>query len=237
MIIKDLQHSDYRIRKLIGTLGLGLPILLPLAAQEVYASISHYYYSTLPSLLFIIILASFGLFLLSYKGYKIDRTTERVSDDFITNIGGIAALVVVFVPTTCCDSMSTLIDSLCDNETLPLFGHKNDTAKVIHLVAAGIFIVSMGWMSRYKFTRGSDDGKHGLYTWCGNLVFLSVGLIIVFMAIERWISKTFIIHNYYVYMFETTAVIPFGISWLVKGKALDDMKAMRRQLFGSPEER
>jgi hypothetical protein len=57
------------------------------------------------------------------------------------------------------------------------------------------------------------------------------------MAIEQWISETFIIHNYYVYMFETTAVIPFGISWLVKGKAIDDMKAMRRQLFGNPEER
>ena len=39
----NLQHSDYRIRKLIGTLGLLLPFTLPIAKGLVLASISHYY--------------------------------------------------------------------------------------------------------------------------------------------------------------------------------------------------
>lgn len=226
----NLQHSDYRIRKLIGTLGLLLPLVLPLAKQEFLASISHYYYDTLSSLIFIIVLSAFGLFLLSYKGYTI-AADETISDDFLTNIGGLAALIVVLVPTMCCDSMSTAINTICKDGPLPLFGHKNDTANTIHLVAAGIFILCMGWMSRYKFTRGLDDGNHSLYKWCGNAVFISVALIIVFIVIEKWISKTFIIHNYYVYIFETTAVIPFGISWLVKGKAIDDVKIMTQKLF------
>ena len=82
MIIKDLQHSDYRIRKLIGTLGLLLPFMVYFAKGEFLASISHYYYNTLSSLIFIIVLSAFGLFLLSYKGYKIDTTTESFSGGF-----------------------------------------------------------------------------------------------------------------------------------------------------------
>ena len=231
----DLQHSDYRIRKLIGTLGLFLPIVLPLTAWDFYASISHYYYSTLPSLIFIIILSAFGLFLLSYKGYKIDKATETISDDFLTNIGGLAALIVVFIPTSCVGSTNSIIDAMCKACELPLFGHNKDWANITHLVSAGVFILCMGWMSRYKFTRGSDDGNHKLYKWCGNAVFISVALILVCIAIEHFITDEFLIHDYYVYIFETTAVIPFGISWLVKGKAIDDVKAMGRRMFGHKE--
>ncbi|WP_369993218.1 hypothetical protein [Winogradskyella sp.] len=229
----NLQHSDYRIRKLIGSLGLVLPIALPIAKGEVLASISHYYYDTLSSLIFIIVLSAFGLFLLSYKGYQIDPTTEKISDDFLTNIGGLAALVVVLIPTACYDSGSKTIEDLCNTPLEPLFGHIDSTAKTIHLVSAGIFILCMGWMSRYKFTRGSDDGNHLLYKWCGNAVFISVALIIVFMAIEKWVTKEFIIHNYYVFIFETTAVIPFGISWLVKGKAIANVKSFAKRMLGN----
>lgn len=234
MVTKDLQHSDYRIRKLIGTLGLLLPFMVYFAKGEFLASISHYYYSTLSSLIFIIVLSAFGLFLLSYKGYKIDNTTEKISDDFLTNIGGLAALVVVLVPTACYDSGSETIEALCNTPLEPLFGHVDKTANTIHLVAAGIFILCMGWMSRYKFTRGSDDGNHGLYKWCGNAVFISVGLIVVFIILEK-LNINFPLQDYYVYIFETTAVIPFGISWLVKGKAIDDVKSMRKLMFSAKD--
>lgn len=228
----NLQHSDYRIRKLIGTLGLLLPLSLPLAKGQVLASISHYYYDTLASLIFIIVLSAFGLFLLSYKGYKIDAD-ETISDDFLTNIGGLAALIVVFIPTSCSGSANSFIDAMCEVCDVPLFGHNKDWANTVHLIAAGIFILCMGWMSRYKFTRGSDDGNHGLYKWCGNAVFISVALILVFIAVEKWIAEEFIIHDYYVFIFETTAVIPFGVSWLVKGKAIDEVKAMTKRMLGN----
>ena len=226
MIKTDLQHADYRIRKLVGTLGLLLPFTLPLAKLEVLASLSHYYYGTLSSLIFIIVLSAFGLFLLSYRGYKIDKTTEKISDNYLTNIAGLAALVVVFIPTDCSESMSTHIDYICKNGPLPLFGHTDTLQNTIHLVAAGIFILCMGWMSKFKFTRGSDVRNHSLYKWCGNLVFISVGFILVFLVLEKIIEGPFVLKNYYVYVFETTAIIPFGISWLVKGKALDDVKKL-----------
>ena len=232
MIIKDLQHSDYRIRKLIGVLGLSLPIALPIANWEFLASISHYYYASLPSLIFIIVLSAFGLFLISYKGYKIDKTTEKISDDFLTNIGGLAALIVVFIPTKCSDSMSVVIERLCGTTNMPLFGHTLPYLSTIHLVSAGVFILCMGWMSRFKFIRGSDDGNHGLYKWCGNLVFIAVGLILVCLVLEL-LKINFPLKDYYVYIFETMAIIPFGISWLVKGRAIDDVKRMFG--LGSPE--
>lgn len=231
MIYQELQNSDFRIRKLIGVLGLFLPILLVITKGELLASLSHYYYSTLSSLIFIIILSAFALFLISYKGYKKDISTERISDDFVTNIGGFAALIVVFVPTRCMDSASATIDLVCSTKSYPLLGHDSIFKSGIHLTAAGVFILAMGWMSKYKFTRSKNDVNNKLYRFCGNLVFISVALIILLIILEKlnlkiegWFFR------YYVFIFETTALVPFGISWLVKGKALDDMKSLNKKL-------
>ncbi|MCB4799081.1 hypothetical protein [Neotamlana laminarinivorans] len=217
---KDLQHSDYRIRKLIGVLGLFLPILVYFSGEELLASISHYYYKPLPSLFFIIILSVFGLFLLSYKGYKFDSKTETISDDILTNIGGIAALVVVFVPTCCKESLSASIDIVCRDGNYPLLGHGNTFKNTIHLVAAGVFMFTMGWMSKFKFTRSSNDVNNTIYKICGNLVWASIALIVVFIILEDY---DIVLTKYYVFIFETTAIIPFGISWLVKGEVLDNV--------------
>ncbi len=228
---QPLQRSDYRIRLLIGFLGIALPAALIIAKGRVLASISHYYYDDVASLIFIVILSAFGLFLISYKGYKIDPETEMLSDDFLTNIGGLAALLVVIIPTACDGSGSTLIDGFCGSGREPLLGHVNSTKSVIHLVAAGIFILTMGWMSSYKFTRGDDDGFHGVYRWCGYLVFISVGLILIGKLLVT-LEVPFFIEDYYVFIFETTAIIPFGISWLIKGKMVEEMQAMRVKMFG-----
>lgn len=230
MPIQDLQHSDYRIRKLIGTLGISLPIILPIVKREFLASISHYYYSTLSSLLFIIILSAFGLFLISYKGYKKDSKTEQVSDDFLTNIGGFAAMIVVFIPTVCFGSNSTTIDALCNSNQLPLFGHNEKILSTIHLISAGIFILCMGWMSKYKFTRGNKKKYNKIYRSCGNVVFISVTLLIIGIILEN-LEINFLLNNYYVYIFETIAILAFGISWLIKGKAIENLKEFKNKVM------
>ena len=223
---ESTQISDYRIRKLIGVLGLVLPVILPLSGKEFLGSMSHYYYHTFSSLLFIIILSTFGLFLISYKGYKIDPNTEKISDDILTNIGGLAALVVVFVPTYCLESQSDIIDQLCQSCDLPLFGHKNKIANTIHLVSAGIFIFTMGWMSKYKFTRNKEKvTKNKIYTLCGNIVWGALGALIVLSIITSF-DKDFKITKYDVFILETIAVIPFSISWLIKGRTVEAIKAM-----------
>ncbi len=231
MIPQELQSSDYRIRKLVGILGISLPVLLPMAKFEFLASLSHYYYSTLSSLIFIIILSAFGLFLISYKGYKKDVETEQISDDFLTNIGGLAALVVVFVPTTCVGSASESIKTICSNCDLPLFGHSLTTPNTIHLVSAGIFILCMGWMSKYKFTRGRKTKHNKIYKHCGNMVFISVALLIIGIILEK-LEVNFLINDYYVYIFETIAVFAFGTSWLVKGEAIENLTELKGRMMG-----
>ncbi|MEO9894487.1 hypothetical protein [Aurantibacter sp.] len=228
MPAQDLQHSDYRIRKLIGILGLALPLLLPLTESQFLSSISHYYYLPFSSLLFTIILSSFGLFLISYKGYTVDET-ETMSDDMLTNIGGFAALIVVFFPTYCLGSESIIIDKLCSAKTYPLLGHNDKLTNTIHLISAGIFIFIMGWMSKYKFTRGNDTSKNKIYHICGNIVWTAIALLILLFVADL-IKDGFKITNYDVYILETIAVIPFAISWLIKGQAMEDIK----QLFTQP---
>ena len=231
---QPIQSSDYRIRKLIGALGLALPFLLPLSEGMLLSSISHYYYLPLSSLIFIIILSSFGLFLISYKGYKIDGKTEKISDDLLTNIGGISALIVVFVPTCCLDSGSAVIDELCRSENYPLLGHGEALKNTVHLVFAGIFLFSMGWMSKYKFTRGEQPSKNNVYRWCGNLVWTAIGLLVI-LVIINFFDKGFQITPYDIFFLETLAIIPFGVSWLIKGEPMKSIKGFFRKTKTSDE--
>ena len=221
---QEIQHSDYRIRKLIGVLGLALPFLLPISEGEFLSSISHYYYLSFSSILFIIILSCFGLFLISYRGYKLDGT-EKISDDMLTNIGGLAALVVVFFPTYCTGSESEIIDLLCISEDYPLLGHNNELTNTIHLASAGVFIFTMGWMSKYKFTRGRDETNNRIYRICGNIVWGAIALLVL-LVIADFIKDGFKITKYDVYILETIAVIPFAISWLIKGKTMEHIKEL-----------
>lgn len=225
MLSFDQQPSDYRMRKLIGSLGLALPIILPIVEGKFLSSVSHYYYLTLSSLLFIIILSSFALFLISYKGYKLDSTSETFSDDLLTNIGGIAALIVVFIPTACSGSEFATIDLICTHMNYPLFGHEDSLLNTIHLVSAGIFIFTMGWMAKYKFTRGNNEANNKIYRSCGNLVWVAIALLML-LVIANMIKEDFQITKYDVYILETLAIIPFGISWLIKGEAIKDFKGM-----------
>lgn len=220
---QEIQHSDYRIRKLVGALGLMLPVILPLSEMELLSSMSHYYYHSLSSIIFIIVLSSFGLFLISYKGYVLDNTTEKISDDLLTNIGGAAALIVVFFPTSCSGSESSIIDQLCANKNHPLLGHMNTALNTVHLVSAGIFIFTMGWISKYKFTRGRNHANNKIYLLCGNIVWGAIALIVV-LVIIGFFKENFHISAYDVFILETFALVPFGVSWLIKGEAMEDIK-------------
>lgn len=85
-------------------------------------------------------------------------------------------------------------------------------------------------MSSRKFTRNPKDKHNKLYKICGNLVFISVGLIISLKILELFVED-FFLKDYYVFIFETTAIIPFGVSWCVKGNAIDNVKDFGKRMF------
>jgi hypothetical protein len=214
---KSIIHSFYTIRKAIGILGILLPWILLAFEGQMLASISHYYYSE-SSLFFTAILSAFGLFLISYKGYERDKETEILSDNRITFIGGVAAIIVVLVPTTCEGSESLFIRAQCAAGTTQMFGHCAPWKNMIHLGAAAIFLSIMGFMSIFRFTKGSaNKARKRTYRICGYMVWLCIFILLVEFATHCSFG------DYDVFIFETIAVSAFGLAWLLKGLAIKDL--------------
>jgi len=89
--------SYLTMRRIIGILGIGLPVIVMLGGfiQNGFVfseSISSYYYTNMRDF-FVGLLCCTGLFLISYKGY------ERI-DNIIGNISGIFAVGIAFFPTS-----------------------------------------------------------------------------------------------------------------------------------------
>lgn len=233
---KAILNSYLRIRKLIGTLGILLPVLVYFFHKDLLASISHYYY-TESSVFFIAILSAFGFFLISYRGYDKDPAKDILSDNIITNISGFAVLIVVLIPTSCGGSASDLItNTICQTKYYPLFGHDNFILNTVHLISAAVFLFTMGWMSVFRFTRTDTKEKKkaeiAIYKCCGYTVWACIGILLVQFVGERFGAKLHI-SRYDVFILETIAVTAFGFSWLVKGKALKDIVELNKAMFGS----
>jgi len=212
------------IRKIIGILGIMLPLLVYLFHGDFLSSFSHYYY-TKSSLFFTSILTAFGLFLISYRGYEKNLETEFLSDNQITHIGGITALLVVFIPTSASGSNSPYINNMCILNSYPLFGHNNSFLNTIHLLSAGVFLFVMGWMSFFRFTKGEltpeKRRKNVVYRSTGYIIWASIFILLTEFIIVYEITK------YDVIILETISVLSFGISWLIKGKAFEDLLEMK----------
>ena len=172
----SIKPSEYRIRELLGWLGILLPYILVLAnaialnitntqGEALLPSISHYHYS-FAGLIFTGVLMAFALLLISYKGYK-DSSTW-FTDNNITNLAGAFAMVVVLVPTTWESGLLTTPNK-----------HVDDTLGLIHLGAAGLFLALLGALSFFKFTKSDKTDKYHLrrkflYRFCGLMVWLCI---------------------------------------------------------------
>lgn len=227
----DILNSYCRIRKLIGILGLLLPFIIYVFYGSVLPSISHYYY-TRSAVFFIAILAAFGFFLISYRGYenksRNKKLCHRFSDNTVTHIGGVAILLVILIPTDCIRDLS--ICQVCQPQGFCLFGHKDELVGAVHLISAAIFFIAMGYMSLCNFTRGNDKKYHRWYKRCGGTIFIALGLLIIEFIIKIFV-KDFQITPYDVYILETVMVVAFAVSWLLKGRTIEYVGDMLNSLF------
>lgn len=199
--------SYLSLRRNLGILGIALPFVL-LAGNNfnVEPSISLFYYTRM-SVFFTGVLFAFGFFLFSYKGYEMEAD-EKISDNWVTNIAGMLALLTALIPTA--------LDST--NICFPN-GHSNPTISLIHLICAGGFLIIMGWMAIFKFTRGDQTiplkkKRNLIYRVCGIGVWLSL----LFLGFDIWFELE--ITEFDIYLGETLALIFFGSAWLTKSKAL-----------------
>lgn len=214
---EEIIDNFYRVRRALGILGLLLPFLL-LAIGIVFGnaepSISDYYHTLLRDV-FVGILTAIGVFLICYTGFRRDET-ERFSDDLVTTIAGIAALVAAFVP-----NRGTLNTSM---EPQALTQHVFGVwlCDVTHHVAALVFLLSMAYLCRFKFARTANPSRRRIYVACFWLIIAGTVATIVaasFRKIGTPSQVAFVVDYQLVFWFEAIGVWAFSLSWLVKGRA------------------
>jgi len=197
------EQANGFFRRNLGVLGVSLPVILAVGSGfNLQPSISDFYYTNL-GIVFTGVMISFGLFLYSYKGHE--RENELFSDDRITHVAGILAILTALVPTTCANNCAML----------PPNAHNSELVGSIHLSCASGFYVIIGWMSFARFSRSRNPHRrrrNRIYRVCGIGVW-----VCLFMAGLSVYLKTSFFGSIDVFMFESLGLWFFGVAWLVKG--------------------
>jgi hypothetical protein len=217
--------NGYTLRKLIGVLGMALPILLWLFLKvesntgAPLASISHYYYTRAGSV-FTIIVSLMAVFLIVYKG-------REPVDFYLSATAGIFAICLLIFPTSnlteqCCDSSMKYAITFIPTTALSGF------RAIFHYLSAGIFLLCLAYMSLFLFTKSAmpvqrrgknKKWRNRIYIACG--IIMTAALLVIFVGGFLDVIPTGIYNkNKLTFWMETVAVEAFGFSWLVKGEAI-----------------
>ena len=207
--------SYLTVRKLIGILGFFLPAILVLgsflfgACCQIQPSISNYYHTIMRDV-FVGYMCSLSIFLLSYKGYDwVDRLVSALAGTF--------GLTLALLPTTFKIPILPCNIS-CDVSRPGWIG-------TVHLIAAGLFLLSLACFSLFLFTKGETTPtpqkliRNKIYRGCGFIMLACIATLIVFFALPPSVSSPMLKFKP-VYWLETIAIMPFGVSWLVKGEVI-----------------
>ncbi len=194
--------SYFTLRKLIGVLGIILPLLMVIfkyiseKSTVVEFSISDYYDNGSAGYVLVGVLFVLGFFLLSYKGY------EKI-DDHASDVGCIAALGIALFPTT--SSIKAV--------------------HIMHFVFAFLLFSTFIFFCLYLFRKTSGAKTVTKKKVLRNRVYVTCGVIMIACIIGIALASFNILgtaaENYHlVFWFETIALFSFGFSWIVKGELL-----------------
>ena len=156
--IHKMLHVDYNridnialsnqvtLRRLVGILGMALPLLLffflliDMGYSSPLPSISHYYFTRVCSI-FVATLSILSVFLLIYKG-------EEPLDFYLSGTAGLFALCVVLFPT----------DNINGPYTVTIL-KISKFRMIFHYVSAAIFLSCLAAMSLFLFTKSDKPVK------------------------------------------------------------------------------
>lgn len=187
-----MRINTLRLRAMLGWLGMLLPWIVVALIGYFPSSISATWYTNACTV-FMIILGSASLLLISYKGY------EKI-DDTILTLSGAFGLGICLFP--------------CAISSMPgkvgTFSIDSKISNIIHLVCAIIFFGLLAYNSFFLFTKNSGEMtkkkkiRNVIYRVCG------VGMVGSFLIM------LFPSFPYQTWITEALALFFFGISFLTK---------------------
>lgn len=217
-----------KLRRAIGWMGMSLPLvlillsLIPYFETSIQPSISDYYYTHFREI-FVGVLCAVSLFLIRYEGHK--GNVFWKNDDRMTNLAGYMALGVAIFPTN-------RVDGNFFDKAHSLVPHSAEWVGQLHYFFAATFFIILAVMSIAVFTLGqktdseieiSTFNENNIYRVCGYVMLACVFFIPLNMVVD--------LHSHTTLIMETIALLAFGISWLIKGRALGDTGRLGRILY------
>jgi hypothetical protein len=190
--------SYLTLRRIVGILGVALPVVLALwgfalcACVKLEPSISDYY-SIRPRDALVGFLFAIASFLFTYTGY------ER-KDAIAGKLACVFALGVALFP----NGGSTV-------------------EKTVHYISAAALFLVLAYFSLFLFTKSAGartrkkQQRNVVYTVCGVVMLVCIGGI---AAYQLLLSDTFVASWKPVFWLEALALWAFGISWFIKGETL-----------------
>ena len=234
----EIVRNFYRVRQALGYLGLTMPVILIvgglLAQGTLERSISDYYYTVVRDVL-VGNMVAIGIFLICYTGFRRDGD-ERFSDDLITTVAGLAALVIAFFPN--------MRRPPPPDAAIPqiLFGQY--VSAIIHYSAAIVFLLCLGWMCAARFARTAKPARRRIYRASGRIIFAMTGVVFVasWFKVNGPAAPQRVVNDYALVLWaEVIGISSFSVSWLVKGRAdmsllsaLDRLRRMRERPGARP---
>jgi uncharacterized membrane protein len=224
--------SNRAERRIIGTIGLVLPLLLYLIAAwrpqdpsmrwRLLPSISAYYYTGSVAV-FVGLLASLGVFLFAYQGYA---NRWHMLDIIAARTAAVAALFVGFFPTGTPRGYTD-------------FPWWQPWMEALHDIGATVLFCSFAFFALYLFRRTDATGaartpdkrwRDAVYLVCG----IAIVAAIAWAATIGWLNQRVVngISNRPIFWPECLALVFFAISWLVKGRVDQTMSKVTRQAQG-----
>jgi hypothetical protein len=204
--------SQLELRRNLGILGITLPLVLVVGNKfHIENSLSAFYYTNM-SVYFTGVLFAFGMFLFSYKGYTKEK--EKFSDNLITNIAGVLAIITALIPAKCYSQECPYANS-----------HHSQLLGGIHFGSAAIFFLITAWMSYFRFTKRDDNiedpeiiqlknKRNWIFKICGIGILVTLVLLALAFLFDPDLT------GFDTFLGETIVLIFFGSAWLVKAKAL-----------------
>src|SRR5262245_4945448 len=202
--LSALAEAYQYLQRVVGIIAVLLPPVVVTGnaafGGEFKGSISAYYYTRMGNV-FVGSLCALAVFFLSYNykplpGFGLDHLLARFASA--------AAVGVALFPTTSDAAHATGGEKFVSG---------------VHLACACTLFLLLAFFSLFLFTKSDESKPMSDQKRRRNIVYRTCGLIItaaiVLVVVSNLVKPPSSLHS--LFWLETTAVIAFGVSWLVKG--------------------